>query len=161
MHGFSHPLLGLDHVCAMVAVGLWAAQCGGRSLWLVPLTFVMVMACGASLGMAGIFIPFIEEGILLSILVLGVLLVISAPLPLLASVLIVGLFAIFHGHAHGTEMSQTFSGYSYGAGFLIATATLHAVGIFIALFISLMGKTKMIRFAGATVLLCGAYLCYA
>lgn len=161
IHGFSHPLMGLDHVCAMVAVGLWAAQCGGRSLWLVPLTFVSVMALGAFLGMAGVSIPFVEEWIIVSLLVLGVLIATAAKLPLPTSVLIIGLFAIFHGHAHGAEMAQTLSGYSYGTGFLLATAMLHAVGIFLALFITLMGKTPMVRFAGVAIALCGVYLCYA
>ncbi len=161
LHGFSHPVSGLDHICAMVAVGLWAAQRGGRAVWLVPLTFVSVMAVGGFLGMAGVTVPFVEEGIVVSVLVLGVLIAAAARLPLVASVIIVGLFAIFHGHAHGAEMPQTASGFAYGAGFMLATALLHAVGIFIALFISRMGQVRFVRFAGGAIALCGVYLCLA
>lgn len=161
MHGFAHAVSGLDHICAMLAVGLWAAQRGGRSVWLVPLTFVSVMAVGGFLGMAGVSIPFVEEGIVLSVLVLGVLVAASAQLPLAASVVIVGLFAIFHGHAHGAEMPVTASGFAYGAGFLMATASLHATGIFIASLVSRMGQVRLVRFAGGAIALCGVCLCFA
>ncbi|MEO6054363.1 MAG: HupE/UreJ family protein, partial [Chthoniobacterales bacterium] len=119
-HGFTHPLTGLDHICAMLAVGLWAAQMGGRAIWAVPLTFVSVMAVGGMLGMSGIALPFTEQGIILSVLTLGVLIAASARLPLVASMIIVGLFAIFHGHAHGAEMPETASGVLYAGGFILA-----------------------------------------
>ena len=103
-HGFGHPLSGLDHICAMVAVGLWAAQMGGRAIWAVPLTFVTVMAFGGLLGMMHVDVPFIETGIVVSVLTLGVFIAAAVRLPLIASIIVVGLFAICHGHAHGAEM---------------------------------------------------------
>jgi urease accessory protein len=161
LHGFTHPVSGLDHICAMVAVGLWAAQRGGCVVWLVPLTFVGVMAVGGFLGIAGVSAPFVEEGMVVSVLVLGVLIAAAARLPLVSSVIIVGLFAIFHGHAHGAEMPQTVSGFAYGAGFMLATALLHAVGIFIAVAIRRMGQLHLARFAGGAIALCGVCLCFA
>ncbi len=132
-HGFDnglfHPLTGLDHICAMIAVGLWAAQRGGRALWLVPLTFVSVMAFGGALGMSGIALPFVETGIVASVLILGVLIAAAVRLPLMASAAMVGLFALFHGFAHGAEMPDTASGLVYGIGFIAATAILHLCGI--------------------------------
>jgi len=98
--GFAHPLHGLDHILVMVAVGLWAAQLGGRARWLVPASFVGVMVLGGALAMAGLHVPFTEEGILLSVLVLGILVAVAARFPLAASMTIVGIFAFFHGHSH-------------------------------------------------------------
>jgi urease accessory protein len=102
--GLAHPMSGSDHICAMIAVGLWAAQRGDRALWLVPLVFVLAMTIGGILGMAAISLPFVEPGIAASVLVLGILIAAAVRLPLIASVLLVGLFALFHGHAHGSEM---------------------------------------------------------
>ena len=113
-----HPLGGLDHVLAMVAVGLYAALLGGRALWLVPGTFVAVMALGGALGMAGYALPYTEIGIALSVIVLGLAVALRISLPTLAAMALAGLFAIFHGHAHGAEMPQDLSGYEYAAGFL-------------------------------------------
>jgi urease accessory protein len=136
-HGFSngllHPLTGLDHICAMVAVGLWAAQRGGRALWLVPLTFVSIMVVGGILGMGGVGIPYVEQGIAASVLVLGIFIAAAVRLPLAASMAIVGLFAIFHGYAHGAEMPGSASGFAYGIGFVVATACLHLSGISLGL----------------------------
>src|SRR5580698_8957387 len=120
--GVAHPLHGLDHILAMVAVGLWAAQLGGRAKWLVPASFVSVMALGGALGMAGVAIPFAEQGIFASVLILGVLIAASVRLPLAASMSIVGLFALCHGHAHGTEIPAAASGFNYALGFVLATA---------------------------------------
>src|SRR5581483_9875318 len=108
-NGFSHPLTGLDHICAMVAVGLWAAQRGGRALWLVPATFVFVMIVGGVFGMGHAGIPCVEQGIAASVLILGILITAAIRLPLAASAAIVGLFALFHGYAHGAEMPETAS----------------------------------------------------
>lgn len=129
LHGFAHPLGGFDHVLAMVAVGLYAAMLGGRALWLVPATFVSVMALGGTLGVAGYPIPYAEIGIALSVIVLGLAIAFRISVPTLAAMALVGLFAIFHGHAHGAEMPQDLSGYEYAAGFLLATALLHWAGI--------------------------------
>jgi urease accessory protein len=129
MHGLTHPIAGIDHVLAMVAVGVLAAQLGGRALWLVPLSFVGVMAVAGALGMAGIQLPFAELGIALSVIVLGLAVAFRFDLPALAAMALVGFFAVFHGHVHGAEMPAAASGLPYAAGFAGATAMLHAVGV--------------------------------
>lgn len=158
MHGFAHPLGGLDHLCAMLAVGLWAAQMGGRALWAVPATFVGVMALGGALGMMGIAVPRVEEGILISVLMLGVFIAAAVRLPLWASMTLVGLFAICHGHAHGAEMPENSSGLFYAVGFILATALLHAVGIGLGVFTQRISKPLFVRLAGATIAACGVAL---
>ena len=159
-HGFAHPLTGLDHMAAMVAVGLWAAQRGGRALWLVPLTFVSVMAVGGVLGVTGVPLPLVEPGILASVLVLGVLVAAAVRLPLVASAALVGVFALLHGHAHGTEMPATAAGLAYGAGFVAATALLHAVGIGFGLLASRLAGARLVRYAGAATVAVGLFLCF-
>lgn len=156
--GLSHPLSGLDHILAMVAVGFWAAQLGGRSLWLVPAAFVSVMMAGGVLGMAGVPIPMVETGILVSILVLGLLIATAARLPPAASLAIVGLFALFHGHAHGTELPASASGLTYALGFVTATALLHLCGIGVGLFAQRKLPVVAVRFAGAAIAMAGAFL---
>jgi urease accessory protein len=126
-HGFAHPIGGLDHVLAMVAVGLYAALLGGRALWLVP-TFVGVMAVGGALGMAGLTLPHVEIGIALSVIALGLAIARRIDLPTLIATVLVGVFAVFHGHAHGAGMPDA-TALAYAAGFLLATALLHGVGI--------------------------------
>jgi len=157
-HGFGHPLGGLDHLCAMIAVGLWAAQMGGRAIWAVPLTFVGVMTLGGIAGMAGLSFPFVEQGIVLSVLLLGVLIAAAVRLPLAASVVIVGLFALFHGHAHGTEMPGNSSALGYAAGFILATALLHSIGIGVGIALQKMTKPILVRFAGVALVLCACWL---
>jgi urease accessory protein len=157
-HGFGHPLSGLDHICAMVAVGLWAAQMGGRAIWAVPLTFVTVMAFGGLLGMMHVGVPFIETGIVVSVLTLGVFIAAAVRLPLIASIIVVGLFAICHGHAHGAEMPETASGIEYAIGFVLATALLHGIGIRLGIGIQKVSKPIVVRFAGAAITLSGVYL---
>jgi urease accessory protein len=130
-------------------------------VWFVPLTFLSAMAVGGLLGMTGVSVPFVEQGILVSVLVLGVFIAAAARLPLVTSVVIIGLFAILHGHAHGAEMPQTALDFAFGAGFMLATALLHAVGIGIALIISRIGQLRLVRFAGGAIALCGVYLCFA
>jgi urease accessory protein len=128
-HGFLHPIGGFDHVLAMVAVGLCAAQLGGRALWLIPMTFVAIMALGGFVGMSGIEIPFIETGIAASVVVLGLMVAFQASLPIGVAVGLVGFFALFHGYAHGLEMPVDASMLGYALGFMSATATLHILGI--------------------------------
>ncbi|HTQ40065.1 MAG TPA: HupE/UreJ family protein [Pirellulales bacterium] len=161
MNGVIHPVTGLDHICAMVAVGLWAAQRGGKAIWLVPLTFVSVMALGGWLGMMGHALPFVEQGIVASVLILGVLIAAAIRLPLLVSVLIVGLFALFHGHAHGAEMPDTASGLLYGLGFIFSTLLLHLCGIALGLSAQRFGTPQLIRYAGVAIIGCGLFLCVA
>jgi urease accessory protein len=161
LHGFMHPANGLDHICTMLAIGLWAAQMGGRSLWAVPLTFVAVMALGGALPMLGIGLPFVGQGIVLSVLLLGVLIAASVRLPLLPSGSMVGLFALWHGRAHGTEMPELASGIEYALGFMLATALLHAIGIAFGLGMQRLARERVIHAAGAGIALCGVYLAVA
>jgi len=132
VHGFMHPVGGLDHILAMMAVGVFAAVLGGRALWLVPLSFVGMMLAGFALGLAGVAVPFVEVGIALSSIVIGGAAAIGRPMPVAAAMSLVGVFAVFHGHAHGAEMPQSVAGLEYAAGFVVATALLHAAGIGVA-----------------------------
>jgi urease accessory protein len=143
----------------MVAVGLWAAQLGGRARWLVPASFVSMMTVGGALGMMGVNLPLVETGILVSVLVLGILIAAAARLPLAASMAVVGLFAIFHGHAHGAELPAAASGISYALGFLLATAGLHACGLGLGLLAQKRIHAPALRYAGAAIALTGICLC--
>src|SRR4029450_13222966 len=138
--GFSHPFTGTDHAMAMLAVGLFAAHLGGRALWLVPLTFVSVMALAGIAGMAAVEFPFVEIGIGMSVVVLGLAVAFQVSLSTLGAAALVGFLAIFHGHAHGTEMPDTMSGLTYGLGFICATALLHATGVGLGIAIGEMGQ---------------------
>jgi len=159
--GIAHPFSGLDHLCAMMAVGLWAAQRGGRALWIVPLSFISLMICGAALGIAGVTIPFVEQGIVASVLLLGVLIAAAVRLPVAASALLVGLFALWHGHAHGTEMPLAASGMAYAAGFVVATAMLHAAGIGLGIAMQRLASSTWVRAAGGAIACCGLYMLVA
>jgi urease accessory protein len=158
LSGASHPLGGLDHILAMLAVGLWASQLRGRALWAMPAAFVGVMALSGALGMAGMSMPFVEHGIVLSVLALGVLVAAAARLPLAASVALVGAFALFHGSAHGAEMPANANGLMYGAGFLAATAMLHACGIAAGTLVKRPVAASVVRLAGLAIACGGAYL---
>jgi urease accessory protein len=127
--GALHPLSGLDHLAAMVAVGLWAALSGGAARWLLPLGFLGGMAAGGALGLLGVALPMAEGGILASLLVLGALVGAAARLPAAVAVPVVALFGLAHGHAHGTEMTAGADALAYAAGFLAVTALLHAAGL--------------------------------
>lgn len=129
LHGFEHPMGGVDHILAMVAVGVFAYVLGGRAVWLVPLSFVGMMIAGFMLGVAQVNVPFVELGIALSSVVIGGAAALGRPMPMAGAMALVGVFAIFHGHAHGAEMPADSSGLTYAAGFVIATALLHLVGI--------------------------------
>jgi urease accessory protein len=161
IHGFVHPLGGLDHILAMVAVGLFAARLGGRALWLVPASFVVTMAVAGVAGMTGFGLAHVEAGIALSILVLGAAIALEMTMPVAAAMGLVAFFAIFHGHAHGAEMPETMSGLAYGAGFVAATAALHALGIGLGLFIGRTGQTasrRILQVGGSAAALAGAAL---
>jgi len=131
-HGFVHPFNGPDHLLAMVAVGVFAANLGGRALWLVPATFVAMMAAGGVAGIYGFGLPYVEVAIALSVIVLGAVVAFNWKAPVVAAMALAGFFAIFHGHAHGLEIPTATSAVSYAVGFILATATLHALGIGIA-----------------------------
>jgi len=161
VHGFTHPLFGWDHLLAMLAVGLWAAQRGGRSVRVLPATFVGVMIAGGSLGAAGISLPGVETGILASVLVLGAFIAAAARFSLPVSATIIAVFALFHGHAHGAEMPTSVSGLFYGAGFVAATALLHAAGVLAVTSAEsrLRARTPaLVRLAGATIALAAVFL---
>lgn len=143
--GFVHPLGGLDHVLAMVAVGVFAAVLGGRALWLVPASFVGMMLAGFGLGANGVALPMVELGIALSSIVIGGAAALGRPMPVAAAMALVGTFAVFHGHAHGAEMPANALGFEYAAGFLLATAALHLAGIGAA-----MGVSRLVGRYGRT-----------
>lgn len=158
--GFSHPLFGLDHILAMVAVGLWAAQQGGRALWLVPTAFVGTMAVGFAAAIAGAPLPFVEPVILASVIFIGVAIALALPIPTSAVAALVGFFAFFHGHAHGGELGGAGAG-QFALGFILATAVLHAVGIGAGLLLSRFSGKLLTRLAGAATALGGLWLVFA
>lgn len=129
IHGFSHPLSGIDHMLAMVAVGIFAANLGGRAIWALPLSFMTLMAMGGVLGIAHVSLPFVELGVALSIIVLGLAVAFQWDWPIAAAMALVGVFALFHGHAHGNEMPVDAAGLEYAVGFVLATGLLHLIGI--------------------------------
>jgi len=162
MHGFMHPLSGLDHMLAMTAVGLFAARLGGKALWLVPAAFVAMMAVGGAMGISGLGLPGVEFGIAASVIVLGAAVALDFSLPTAAAMGLVGFFALFHGHAHGAEMPVDASGFTYGIGFMLATALLHAFGIGLGLgigrFATRSGSTLVLRAAGTAMVAAGVGL---
>lgn len=159
--GLGHPVSGLDHVLAMVAVGLWGAQLGAPAMWLLPVAFPMMMAFGGMLGLMGIPVPGIEVGIAISAVVLGALILREARLPLAAALVVVAFFAIFHGHAHGTELMPGQNAMLYSLGFVIATGMLHAVGICIGLVHRWPVGRVALRGAGSLVLVGGLFFLWS
>ena len=157
--GFMHPLSGLDHMTVMIAVGLWAALKGGRAIWAWPAAFVGVLGGGAALGMAHVPVPFVEPGIFASVVALGLLVALAIDLPVSAGVAIIGLFALFHGHAHGAEVPENAGGLEYMAGFAVATALLHATGIAAGLSLGLRFR-GLARVAGAACAAIGVGLVF-
>ncbi|HXV60321.1 MAG TPA: HupE/UreJ family protein [Vicinamibacteria bacterium] len=153
--GLSHPVSGLDHVLAMISVGLWGAQLGAPAVWLLPVTFPMVMALGGMLGLLGVSLPAVEIGIALSAVVLGLLISREAQPPSWVAAVIVGAFAIFHGHAHGTELPPGQSGLLYSIGFVVSTGLLHATGITMGLVHRWSVGKLALRGAGVLVTLGG------
>jgi urease accessory protein len=156
--GFAHPFGGLDHLLAMIAVGLWAAQLGGRALWAVPAAFVAMMAVGGAAAMTGMALPNVELGITGSLLVLGALILAWAKLPVWAGVALVGFFAVFHGHAHGAEMPAETTALGYAAGFVLATALLHGIGLAAGLYMQRGVSAWLVRLGGAGVATAGIVL---
>ncbi|MDX8442388.1 HupE/UreJ family protein [Mesorhizobium australafricanum] len=157
--GFTHPLSGLDHMTVMIAVGLWAALKGGKAIWAWPFAFLGVMLVGGALGMLHVPVPFVEPGILASVVALGLLVALAVDLPVSAGVAIIGVFALFHGHAHGTEVPENAGGLEYMAGFAAATALLHGLGIAAGLGLGLRFRS-MARAAGAACAAVGVGLAF-
>jgi urease accessory protein len=157
LSGFLHPISGLDHVLAMIAVGLWGAQLGAPAIWLLPVAFPMVMAMGGMLGLLGMPLPGIEIGIAASAILLGLAVLSEARPPIAVAAALVAFFAIFHGYAHGTELPPGQSGLLYSMGFVIATGCLHGVGITIGTVHRWRWGQKLLRMAGAGVAMAGAF----
>jgi urease accessory protein len=149
--GVLHPISGLDHVLAMVAVGLWGAQLGAPAIWLLPVAFPMVMAFGGMLGLMGVPVPGVEYGIAASAILLGAAVMLEFRPPLGLAAALVGFFAICHGHAHGTELPPNQSALLYSMGFVIATGCLHAVGIGVGTVYRWTWGEKLVRAAGAVI----------
>ncbi|EHR70657.1 hydrogenase/urease accessory protein [Burkholderiales bacterium JOSHI_001] len=157
LSGFLHPIAGPDHVVAMVAVGLWGAFLGRPAVWLLPVVFPMVMAFGGALGVLGVPLPGVEIGIACSAIVLGGMVALAARPPLWVAAVIVGCFAIFHGHAHGTELPESASPVAYSLGFVIATGLLHAGGIGLSLLSHWRHGGLLVRALGAAIAALGVY----
>ncbi len=155
--GFSHPWSGWDHILAMIAVGLWGAQLGQPAIWLLPVTFPMVMAIGGFLGLVGCPLPGVEFGIGLSALLLGVMVAAERRPPLWIAVVLVGVFGLYHGHAHGTELPPGHNGMTYSMGFVFATGCLHGVGIALGFVHRWPHGVIALRLGGAMIAMGGAF----
>jgi urease accessory protein len=158
LDGFLHPLGGLDHVLAMLAVGMWGAQLGAPAIWMLPVAFPMVMALGGAAGIIGVPLPAVEIGIAISVLVLGSMIALARRPPLALAALIVAFFAVFHGYAHGTELPGQASAVPYSAGFVIATGLIHLTGIGIGFVIRLPHGRTLLRVGGTAIAAAGLFL---
>jgi urease accessory protein len=161
LSGLIHPISGLDHVLAMVAVGIWGAQLGQPAIWMLPVTFPMVMAFGGMIGLLGFPLPGVEVGIGLSALLLGLAVAFERHFGLAFAASLVGFFAVFHGHAHGAELPEGQSGLLYSIGFVTSTGTLHAVGIALGLIHRWDAGRVALRVAGAGIALAGAWFIFS
>lgn len=155
--GFVHPIIGADHLLAMLAVGIWGAQMGGRSVWTLPVTFPLIMAVGAILGMTGLTLPIVELGIALSVVVLGLSIAFAWKAPEWAALLLIAIFAIFHGYAHGAELPSAVDPASYAVGFVVATGLIHVVGIGIGLLLNRPWKGRLSQTLGGIIALAGLF----
>lgn len=157
MSGFLHPIYGIDHLIAMVAVGLWGAQLGSPAIWILPITFPVVMALGALLGVVGIPLPGVEIGVAGSAVVLGAMVAFAVRPALWVAAVVIAAFAIWHGHAHGTELPEAINPLSYGIGFVTATGLLHLAGILIGTLVRWPIGTWAVRVSGGGIAAIGAY----
>jgi urease accessory protein len=156
--GLAHPLSGFDHLIAMLGIGVWSAQRGGRSLWILPNTFLAAMAVGGLLGAGRAALPVVEFGVVASVLVCGALILAESRMSLNAAVLLVALVACLHGHAHGSELPPTASGLTYGIGFLASSLMLELCGLAAALGARRCAAAAAIRWSGAAIVSCGLLL---
>lgn len=161
--GLLHPVTGLDHLVAMVAVGIWGAQLGRPAIWILPITFPMIMAFGGLLGLSGLPIPdaVVESGIALSAVTLGVLVALRLTVPLWGAAAIVSIFALCHGHAHGTELPSAANAMAYGVGFVVATGLLHLCGILLGELHRFPVGEKFVRAVGVVIAVLGFTFLYA
>lgn len=157
LSGLMHPINGLDHLLAMVAVGLWGAQLRQPAIWLLPITFPLIMTIGGLLGLAGTPLPYIEIAIALSALVLGLMVALNARMPVAIAMAVVGVFALFHGHAHGTEIPHAANPLAYGVGFVVATGLLHLAGIVFGTLTHWPWGANAVRLAGVGIATLGGY----
>lgn len=157
LDGFLHPVTGLDHLLAMIAVGLWGAQLRAPAIWLLPITFPLVMAVGGFLGLIGVPLPAVDAGVAMSGVVLGVCVAAAARPPLWIPAIIVGAFGLLHGHAHGTAMPMSGSPMAFGAGFVVATGMLHLCGILIGLLVRWPTGAMIVRASGAVIAVVAGY----
>lgn len=158
MGGVLHPLSGPDHLAAMLAVGAWAAQLGGRLRWAVPMSFVALMLVGAALGMSGVVFGAAEQGVVVSVCILGLLLASAIRLPASVCVLLTGSFAMFHGYAHGAEAPQQANVMAYFTGFVLSTIALHLVGFMAGSCLVRYQQRAALRWAGAAMVVGGLAL---
>jgi urease accessory protein len=158
--GFLHPLSGWDHIAAMVAVGLWGAQLHAPAIWLLPVTFPLMMAFGGFLGLLGVPLPGIEAGIAVSAIVLGALVAFETRLPIAGAMAIVGAFAVFHGYAHGAELAPGASAVAFSLGFVVSTGLLHGLGILVGSVHRWPEGRRLLRGAGVAVAVAGALFLY-
>jgi urease accessory protein len=156
--GLMHPLTGIDHILAMVAVGIWGAQLGAPAIWALPVAFPLVMSIGGAMGVRGVPLPGVEIGIAASALLLGLMIFSEARPPLVAAAVLVGFFAIFHGHAHGTELPGAANPLAYGVGFVLATGLLHVSGIAVGLIHRWPVGVRILRLAGGGISMAGLFL---
>ncbi len=156
--GFMHPFGGLDHLLAMLAVGMWGARLGMPALWMLPVAFPMLMATGGVMGILALPLPSIELGIALSVVVLGGMILASVKPPLWASILIVSFFALFHGYAHGAELPQQSDPLPYSVGFVVATGLIHIAGILIGFVTRLPHGMLALRAGGGAIAVTGVFL---
>jgi urease accessory protein len=157
LSGFTHPIFGFDHVVAMVAVGLWGAFLGQPAIWLLPVVFPVVMAFGGLAGVLDVPLPGVEMGIALSAVALGAMVALALRPPLWVAAVLVGAFAIFHGHAHGTELPEAANPLAYGVGFVIATGLLHLSGIALGLLSRWPAGLQAVRIGGGAIACVGLY----
>ena len=155
--GFIHPIVGADHLLAMLAVGIWGAQMGGRNVWTLPVTFPLIMAAGAILGTSGVALPNVELGIALSVFVLGLAIAFAWKAPEWAALLLIAGFAVFHGYAHGAELPTAVDPASYAVGFIVATGLIHVIGIGIGLMLDRPWQGRLGQALGGVIALTGIY----
>lgn len=155
--GFLHPITGPDHVAAMVAVGLWGAFLGAPAIYLLPVVFPLVMAFGGVLGILGVPLPYVEAGIATSAIILGLMVALAVKPPLWIAAVLVGAFAIFHGHAHGTELPSAANPFAYGIAFVVATGLLHLCGIAFGLLAKWPQGRIAVRAGGGAIAAAGLF----
>ncbi|HCL63818.1 MAG TPA: urease accessory protein [Rhizobium sp.] len=161
LHGFEHPLSGLDHLLAMFCVGLWGAQMGGRAVWSLPIAFPLIMVLGGMMGIAGVPLPAVESGIALSIVALGLALALVWRPPEWLALLVIGVFAIFHGYAHGAELPTAADPADYAIGFVFATGLVHLAGVAVGLAFQRLRGGELSRALGGLIGLGGLYFLVA